>query len=364
MPIQLARFVLAIGAVAAALILSGAGAGIALADPDGSSNTTDTGTSAEASDAPAPPDPTVIPAPMPRSLSERLHDMLHRPLSIFGNGRVPGHRPTTGVSVPDAPKADGRNDEPQTVGVLPRKPAAPEPMTRETFVPLPKSTSNADVQLPFTPAFSVPLPTVPGTDGLQLSIDLTDPYAAYATVDETFNTFNSLLADAYAPFDPTPPPSPEPSFRITEEEPHADADGSVVDLFSVGSDGDLPVLRAPIVPPGVTAPPRGFPAPVRADGARPEATGVGPAGGEVAPGSRGPVTPNGSVQAESLPGGTAAPRQGYPQYLRSPHIGELAVLALPGLVGLLAITASGGMVGYRQANAGRHLHEHAVRFMR
>ena len=43
---------------------------------------------------------------------------------------------------------------------------------------------------------------------------------------------------------------------------------------------------------------------------------------------------------------------GYPQYLREAKTGEVAALALPGVFGLLALTALGGIVGYRQARAG------------
>jgi hypothetical protein len=67
-----------------------------------------------------------------------------------------------------------------------------------------------------------------------------------------------------------------------------------------------------------------------------------------------------SVQRERLPvstqsGTTGVPdsfRLGYPQYLREAKIGEVAVLALPGFAGLLALTALGGFIGYRQAKAG------------
>ena len=44
-------------------------------------------------------------------------------------------------------------------------------------------------------------------------------------------------------------------------------------------------------------------------------------------------------------------RLGYPNYLREAKIGEVAVFALPGIVGILALTALGGFLGYRQAKA-------------
>jgi ammonia channel protein AmtB len=42
---------------------------------------------------------------------------------------------------------------------------------------------------------------------------------------------------------------------------------------------------------------------------------------------------------------------------------ELASVALPGVAGLVAITAAGGAVGYRQANSGRYIRADAARFL-
>jgi hypothetical protein len=57
------------------------------------------------------------------------------------------------------------------------------------------------------------------------------------------------------------------------------------------------------------------------------------------------------------------PRQGYPAYLRSARISQIATVALPGVAGLIAVTVSGGMIGYRQANSGRYLRSDAARFL-
>jgi len=45
-------------------------------------------------------------------------------------------------------------------------------------------------------------------------------------------------------------------------------------------------------------------------------------------------------------------RAGYPQYLRSAKLADIAGIALPGVAGIVALTAIGGLVGYRQAKAG------------
>jgi hypothetical protein len=49
-------------------------------------------------------------------------------------------------------------------------------------------------------------------------------------------------------------------------------------------------------------------------------------------------------------------RVGYAEYLRTAGLSQLAAFAVPGVVGMLAFTAAGGLIGYRQAKAG-----HAVR---
>jgi hypothetical protein len=57
-------------------------------------------------------------------------------------------------------------------------------------------------------------------------------------------------------------------------------------------------------------------------------------------------------------------RAGYREYLRSAPTPQLAVLAVPGAIGILALTAAGGLVGYRQAKASHTMRGRgAVRFM-
>jgi len=366
-PTPATRCVLGIGALAATLILMGSGAGTAMADPDDPG--TDTETSTEPG-TPPEPEPTVTPTVVPRTLQDQLRDLLHRPLSVFGNGRIPGQPVVSTPTPPEAPTPAAKKSKGNSEAGAPREPEVVKP---ESFVPNGsawKSASTAEIRLPFTPAFSVPVPTVPGTEGLQWSVNLTDPYAAYSTVEQTFNTVNSLLADAYAPYNPFPPPKPEPTFKITGEEPVAEADGGgggAPQAMSSTAAGDMPVLQVPMAPPRM-APPRGFTEPVRGN-AVPEVLGGGTAGAQV-PGLRGAVNSSGTAVAEPVPGVGATPvspqalRLGYPQYLRSARLGEVATIALPGIAGLLAITASGSVIGYRQANSGRYLREGAVRFMR
>ena len=128
-----------------------------------------------------------------------------------------------------------------------------------------------------------------------------------------------------------------------------------------GQPGEPPVISAEdgtvgpagVEPPPITMPPLiglppAFPAPMR-----PIGPGAEP-GPRTGPG-REPATTRERPPATSAGAGTEMPpstRVGYPRYLREAKMGEVAALALPGFAGLLALTALGGVVGYRQAKAG------------
>jgi hypothetical protein len=80
------------------------------------------------------------------------------------------------------------------------------------------------------------------------------------------------------------------------------------------------------------------------------------------PASRGGSTePPQSGKQQSLPafsaGNQAMPppsyRMGYGEYLRTAGLGEVAAVAIPGFTGILVLTGAGGLIGYRQARAGR-----------
>ncbi|MCV7153873.1 hypothetical protein [Mycolicibacterium pyrenivorans] len=60
----------------------------------------------------------------------------------------------------------------------------------------------------------------------------------------------------------------------------------------------------------------------------------------------------------------ASYRVGYGEYLRTAGIPQIAALAVPGVAGILVLTATGGLLGYRQAKAGRAVcTTRSVRFM-
>jgi hypothetical protein len=57
-------------------------------------------------------------------------------------------------------------------------------------------------------------------------------------------------------------------------------------------------------------------------------------------------------------------RMGYVEYLRAAGLGQVAAVAVPGFTGILILTGAGGLIGYRQARAGRSVRAGATaRFM-
>jgi hypothetical protein len=183
---------------------------------------------------------------------------------------------------------------------------------------------------------------------------------------------------------PQPEPTPSPSFR-TSEIPAEVPNVEVIDSSGEGGSdyaqaGDSQPVRAPMViaPRPVTPPP-----PVEPPGAPPVIPPVAvappPVGGR--PGSqvhvpnsivagappqmRGPApTPAPPPATAAVPVEVPATRLGYQQYLRTAKVTDMAVVALPGVAGLVLMTVSGTVIGQRQARAGHMLrHNAAARFM-
>ncbi|WP_163747721.1 hypothetical protein [Mycolicibacterium helvum] len=127
-----------------------------------------------------------------------------------------------------------------------------------------------------------------------------------------------------------------------------------------GQPGEPPVVSAErgtigptsLEPPPITMPPLiGLPPAFSAP--RPIGPGAEP-GPRTGPGRESAATRE-RPPATSAGAGTEMPpstRVGYPRYLQEAKMGEVAALALPGFAGILALTALGGVVGYRQARAG------------
>ena len=150
---------------------------------------------------------------------------------------------------------------------------------------------------------------------------------------------------------PHAPPMQLPPHLLPE---HAPSEPGVVDAEpGIGiTSSDIPV--APIALPIIVAPPVALPGvavprglPTEPVPASPRGTATEPPAGRQAP----PAETASNVSAPQ-----ASYRAGYPEYLRSAGISQVAAVAAPGLVGILILTGLGGLVGYRQAKAG-----HAVR---
>ena len=174
-----------------------------------------------------------------------------------------------------------------------------------------------------------------------------------APVVRTVKTLGAILQ-------PEPDPVVPPGFRGEEEPPVLEASGGSGSAFT----GDVPrVLEAPLViprrgprvaPPPAGANPAGVPPKV---GSRADA-------GVASPIRRAPLASGAEPPPGIAPLGTPAPRQDYKPYLRTATTADIALVALPGLVGLIAMTFSGGVIGYRQASAGRMVRiQGAARFL-
>jgi hypothetical protein len=165
-----------------------------------------------------------------------------------------------------------------------------------------------------------------------------------------------------------PDPEPTPSFRTQEEAPVVDAGGDGSDMLSATT-GEPPVLQAPLVaaplPAGTPPPSPVVPAGASAGG--PAAQPVA-ATGATAPLTRGApqhTTEPASSNYFLTPLNGQATRVGYPRFLRTPTLRDLATVALPGVAGLLFVTFGGGFLGYRQANSLRFVRtQGAERFLR
>ncbi|WP_135454546.1 hypothetical protein [Mycobacterium sp. DL99] len=108
----------------------------------------------------------------------------------------------------------------------------------------------------------------------------------------------------------------------------------------------VPVAPAPVVVPPVPV----IPAPV------PSAPPAGvPPAAPSAPSSPAPRSEPPSAQPLSVPSVPESFRLGYADYLRTASTSDLLLAVLPGLGGMVLMTAAGGVVGFRQARAAQTL---------
>ncbi|HZA10114.1 hypothetical protein [Mycobacterium sp.] len=192
----------------------------------------------------------------------------------------------------------------------------------------------------------------------------------------------SGLADALRlPSTPGTPgvPQPQPATQApTTLSPSVAGEEPVVDSGPTGGHGrgseyphpaaaEVPVIEAPLVAPVIPAAPVVPPAPPlpaprigvnpgippRVPPEPPPGNPLPPLGQSVGPGPQ-PLPPASPLATQ------AAFRVGYSSYLRTAGTGELAAMALPGVAGMLLLTAAGGLVGYRQAKAGHSVRARSI----
>jgi hypothetical protein len=191
-----------------------------------------------------------------------------------------------------------------------------------------------------------------------------DPSAFFIPVEVQLPLIDDFLR---ALSQPEPTPTPGPAFRGGQEAPVIDVAGGAgggggggVEPTAADS-GSPPVFRVPLVVapavpiPGRVAPttPLGGPT---AGGPPPAASAPTAVAGANAPTVRGSLSPKAETpKTQMTPMSGQATRLGYPRSLRNPTVGQLAVVALPGVGGLMFLTFSGGVIGYRQANSLRFI---------
>jgi hypothetical protein len=197
----------------------------------------------------------------------------------------------------------------------------------------------------------------------------TPPSAYFTTIEIPVVTLGDVLR---ALTKPPPKPEPTPSARFMPEAPVIDAapgPGAGGSDYQAVADTprafEVPLVAAPRMP----APPRmslQHPAGVSVVPQAPAGTSASAAGVNT-PVIRGSLPPSGPPVTVARPlaarTGESTPL-GYPRYLRNPTVGELSLIALPGVAGMLFMTFGGGVIGYRQANSVRFLRTgSAARFL-
>ena len=207
-------------------------------------------------------------------------------------------------------------------------------------------------------------------DGGGVRVGETRPSPKFDPLLVPFTALNDILR---ALSQPKPKPMPAPAFRMQQEAPVIDAapdpGGGGSESMAAVSDGpkafEVPLVSAPRMP----VPPelRRLPAPAAA-GREPAAASAPSVVGARTPVLRGSLPASGesaTVSRSLTSGASGQPAQvSYPRYLRTPTAAELSMVALPGVAGLIVLTLSGGVIGYRQANSARFIRTSAAaRFM-
>lgn len=291
---------------------------------------------------------------------------LAQPTDTDGSGQT-SDDPAGGGSE-DAGGGGDTTDDPVDSGDPSEEPDEPEP-SRESA---PDQGGSGDYGGTDDPATESPAPTLresPFENSITLPfIRLPSageiPMGSWPTVS-TFYTTVEIPVPTLGEFlealqiVPSPAPPPGPAIRTQEEAPVADATTGATGGGGGGSVAEPVIFRAPLV----TVPRAGTVAgkPPRTLPGKP---GAAAPNGVTAPGVAGVATPVIRGSVPSTPGVTALPPAsptggqfvrlgGNPRGVTNPTLAEIAAVALPGLAGLIFLTFSGGVIGYRQANSTR-----------
>jgi hypothetical protein len=140
-----------------------------------------------------------------------------------------------------------------------------------------------------------------------------------------------------------PPATELPPVTPGAVDPIADAGGALASAVSA-----LPL--APITLPAIVGPVTGVGGPAVAPRPGPRQAPNSSAASKRSQPSNRENPPAYSAESTTL---SASFRAGYGEYLRTAGVPQMAAVAVPGVMGILALTAAGGLLGYRQARAGR-----------
>jgi hypothetical protein len=228
-----------------------------------------------------------------------------------------------------------------------------------------KQTGLPPATMKFSGSITIPIPQIPKRDELPAN-GLPNPALFYTTVVIRVPT----LADVVAALQPQPTPVPVPAVRTDDTAPAAidsgGGGGGGADPLSVHTAAEPQVLHAPMaIAPVVVPRPAALEVAATA-GPRQLVPVEGASAGADAPVLHGSLPPSVESATKLLtPTNGRTTRAGYTRYARTPTSVELAVVALPGLAGLVFFTCGGGLIGYRQANSVRFLRARGdARFLR
>jgi hypothetical protein len=327
------RFATGVCVLTAGLLIGAAGGAVAVADPDS------TGSAAPGDDGTNALGPGSITANSPvGNVTDNVTDTVRKTIpgatSTLGSGRQPGQQPSTGATSPNnQPRGTDTQDETNSPAQVSRASdpgpdvAAPNPVAAVPNVVAPV----ADVVAPVADVVArVPNVVAPVPDVVAPVPNVVAPVPnVVAPVPNVVAPVSDVIAVV-----PDMPTS-VPSAAVPLTQPPSDLSSFLLDIAGVA-----PVAGIPGVPLAGDA--TGFATLLRTTF---EPTGVGRAS---SPPGMAPLEPDAGIPM----GLHSFLRDAYAKLLLPVSLWALFTVALPGVAGLVVLTAIGMRVGYRQAKAG------------